>query len=387
MIGTLPPIKGLSPYCYHLAKELASKIDLEFISFRSIQPDFLYSGGTSDEKEASFLLKNVKRKDILTWYNPFSWIKAGIVATGDVIHIQHWALYSSLMYCFILPIVKLRGKKIILTVHNITPHVVDKSTVWADRILNKIMFPLADAFIVHNQRNKEKFLELYRVDDRSLFILTHGLLQPYQKIKDISKNDARKYLKISSSKKIILFFGYIWGYKGLDDLLNAFHLIKENIKDATLIIAGQPLRDWEKYEKIIQKYNLEKYVITILDYISDSEIEYYFSAADIVALPYKDKPFDTHGGVAAMALSFKKPIVVTDVGGLPEFVKDPQVVAKPGDINDIAIKIKHVLNDDELQTKLSKDADELSKELSWEKIALKTVQLYENLLKAESSEN
>ena len=385
MIGTLPPIKGLSPYCYHLAKALATKIDLEVICFKSIQPDFLYSGGTKDETEASFQLKNVKRKEILAWYNPLSWIKAGIIAKGDVIHIQHWALYSSIMYCIILLIVKLRGKKSILTVHNITPHVNDKSTVWVDRLLNKLMFPFADVFIVHNQRNKEKLLDLYRIDDKSVFIITHGLLQPYQQLKGIPKNAAREHLNISLSKKIILFFG--WGYKGLDDLLNALHPIKESTEEVTLIIAGQPLRDWEKYEEIIKKYNLEKYVIKKLGYISDSEIEYYFSAADLVALPYKEQPFDTHGGVAALALSFKKPLVVTDVGGLPEYVKDTRVIAKPGDINDIATKITLVLNDEALQKKLSKDAEELSQELSWEKIAVKTIGRYEKTFTAQSNES
>jgi glycosyltransferase involved in cell wall biosynthesis len=377
-IGTLPPIKALSPYCYHLADALSKKINLEFINFKNIVPNIVYSGGAKEKK--SYEIRNFKTTNILSWYNPFSWIKAGLSASGEIIHIQHWQWYSSITYCFILPIAKIRGKKRIITVHNITPHTADFTIVFIDKILNRIIFPFADFFIVHNTRNKKRLYELFNIDEDKISIIPHGTLMPYQKIKNITKYDARKYLKISMNKKIILFFGYMWGYKGLDVLLKAVKIVKDTRDDIILLIAGQPLKDWNKYEKIIKDNRLDNCIIKVLKYIPDSEIEYYFSCADIVALPYYQHPFDTHGGVGALALSFKKPMVVTDVGGLPEYVKEKIVISKPNNPSELAEKIVLVLNDEFLLKKLSKDSEELSKELSWDKIADTTINVYKKTI-------
>jgi len=376
-IGTLPPLKALSPYCFHLAYALSKKINLEFISFKEILPEFLYWGGTKESNNVA--INKIRYKRILNWYNPISWIKTGVKVSGDIIHVQHWALYSGLAYVFILLIAKIRRKKVIITVHNITPHTDKFIDILLDKILNKIIFPFADSFIVHNKRNKEKFIHIYNVDEKLVYILPHGTLYPYKKLKDISKEGARKHLNMRLSKKVILFFGYIWDYKGLTILLESLKIVKEKIKDVVLIIAGQPPKDWEKYKKIIFENGLNGYVVKKLEYISDSDIEYYFSCADLVVLPYKEHPFDTHGGVGALALSFKKPLVVTDVGGLSEYVKDDRVISNPNNPEELAQKIIFVLNNKYLLEKLSKDSEELSRELSWDKIADKTIEIYKKI--------
>jgi glycosyltransferase involved in cell wall biosynthesis len=379
LIGTLPPIKALSPYCYHLADALSKKIDLEFYNFKSSLPKSLYHGGMKEKQKNKSNLKKVKIKSTINWWNPFSWIKVGLKLDGDILHVQHWALYSGIIYCFILPIIKIRKKTSIISVHNITPHVKDLITIMFDKIINKFIFLFADAFIVHNKRNLEKFFQIYNVDKKSVFIIPHGSIMPYQKIKNISKKDARKHLDISFDKKVILFFGYIWRYKGLDILLESLKIVKDKIKNVILIIAGQPLKDWEDYEKIIIDNDLNQYIHKKLDYITDSEIEYFFSSADLVVLPYKKHPFDTHGGVGALALPFKKPMIVTDVGGLPEYVKDKSVICESENAKELSKKIISVLNNDSILRKLSKDSEELAKELSWDKIADKTIEVYNKI--------
>jgi glycosyltransferase involved in cell wall biosynthesis len=231
----------------------------------------------------------------------------------------------------ILPILKIRGKKIVVTIHNITPHVSNKFAVFIDKILNKMVFLFTDIFIVHNQKNKEKLIELYGIDGKYVPIITHGTLKPYGPLKNISKEIAREKLDVPLDKKVILYFGYLWEYKGVDILLESLNSIKEVIQNITLIIAGQPLKNWEKYDKIIKKNHLDNYILKKLEYIQDSDIELYFSCADLVVLPYKSHPFDTHGGVGALAIFFKKPLIVTDVGGLPEYVKDKKMILNPND--------------------------------------------------------
>lgn len=377
MIGTLPPIKALSPYCFHLSDALSKKINVEFINFNKMLPNFWYSGGYKEKKSYSF--SNFKSSNIMNWYNPLSWLEAGLKAKGEIVHIQHWQIYANAMYCLIIPVVKIRGKKILVTIHNITPHTTDKPSLILDKIFNKIIFPYTDFFIVHNIRNKKKLLDLYKIDEKKISIIPHGAIMPYQKIKGISKEKARKFLNISSDKKVILFFGYMWGYKGLDVLLKSLNIVRDKIKDIFLVIAGQPLKNWKKYEEIIRNNKLDDCIIRTLKYIPDTETEYYFSSADLVVLPYFEHPFDTHGGVGALALSFKKPMVVTDVGGLPEYVKDKRVISKPNDPAELAEKIIFVLNDNKILEKLSKDSEELSKDLSWDKIADKTIDVYKKI--------
>lgn len=380
LIGTLPPIKALSPYCFHLATALSEKVDLDFISFKSIIPDFLYGGGTKDNRDKDYKLKNAKTRSILNFYNPFTWLKTGIKLRGDVIHAQHWALYSTLTYCIILSIAKIKRKKIVLTIHNILPHNRNTILVVLDKILNKIIFSFVDNYIVHNVRNKERLIEIYKINPDKIFIITHGIIYPYSKLKRVNKIQARKKLDIPIDKKVILFFGYIWDYKGLDVLLESLAILKRTIKDLKLIIAGQALRDWHKYKKIIFENDLNKNIIYKLEYIPDSDIEYYFTSSDLVVLPYKKRNFETHGGVGAIAIAFDKPLIVTDVGGLPEYVKEKKVISKPDNAQDLAEKINLVLKDKNLMDKLSNDSKKLAKELSWDKIADETIDVYKKTL-------
>jgi glycosyltransferase involved in cell wall biosynthesis len=375
LIGTLPPIKALSPYCYHLAEALSKKIELEFINFNRIIPEFLYPGGTKEKK--TYYQKKINSKDIISWNNPLSWIKAGRAASGDIIHIQHWQRYATFMYCFIVPILKYRKKKILISVHNITPHEKKKHIIIIDKILNLFVFHFADCFIVHNDRNRELFKKIYNVNNKKIYIIGLGVNIP-QIMRKISKSKAREQLKIQNNKKVLLYFGYIWKYKGIDILLYSLEKIAKEIKDVLLVIAGQPLTNWDEYEKIIKNKDLNKFILKHLKYISEPDLEMFFSAADLIVLPYAP-PFDTHGGVAAFAIGMKKPLVVSDIGGLPEFVDDKRAIVKSGDIEDLAKKIIRIFHDEELLNKLKKDSISISKEITWDSIAQKTIKVYEDM--------
>lgn len=375
-IGTFPPLKNISPYCFFLAKSLSKKVDLEIIGFNAPYPNFLYSGGGKEKLSTKCIIKDTPIKNIIKWYNPLSWIKTGMKAKGSVVHIQHWACYATFFYIFILPILKIRGKKIVLSIHNITPHVLISYILFIDKIFNKLTFPYTDAFIIHNLRNKKTFIDLYKVDEEKIFIAGHGAITPYSKIKGISKKDAREKLKLPLNKKIILNIGYMWEYKGIDILLKSMKDVKSKINNVVLLLAGQPLDDWKKYNKIIENEKLEDVLIKKFGYIDDSELELYFASADLVVLPYKKRAFDTHGGQGALAISFKKPLLVTDVGGLNEYVKDEKAIAKPEDYKDLANKIMNILTNDSLLKKLSKDSEDLAKELTWDNIADKTINAY-----------
>lgn len=380
-IGTLPPIIGLSPYCLHLSYALSKKVNLEFIDFRKFSHRSTSFSRESkiDEIPYQNILHSIKIKKTLNWYNPLTGIKAGIALKSDILHVQWWI--STLFFVFLPIIILARIKKIkvILSVHNILPHEQNKKSLMIDKIVNKSLFPFIDSFIVHNQRNKEKFKKIYKIDEKKISVITHGVLN-LSKQETVSQHEARKKLNLPKDKKVILFFGYIREYKGVDILIKAFNQINKDIEKTLLLIVGQPFGvDFKKYKKIILGNNLEEHVKVEQGFVSDTDVGYYFSACDLVVLPYT--LLDTHGGIGALALPFKKPIVVSDVGGLPEYVKDENAIVKPNDVQDLYEKIVKILKDEKLQLKLSKDSEELIEELNWDKIADKTVEAYQKLMK------
>ncbi len=369
LIGTLPPIKGISPYCHELLKSLSVKNKVEFIGFKKLYPDFLYPGGDrfkdKDFKQIKF--KNAEIRNILTYYNPFSWLWAGLTAKGGVVHAQWWSHVLAPAYITMLSIAKLRKKKIILTVHNVVPH---ESTA-INRLLNASVMYFGDRFIVHNKNNREELSKRYDIAKEKITVIPHGILIPVP-IKGIKKSDARRYLNIQDDKKVILFFGNIREYKGLDDLINAMADIVKEVPEALLVIAGKPWKKWDKYEKIICKNNLENYIYKKLDFIKPTEVEYYFQSCDLVVLPYKY--FDSQTGVGALALPFKKALLVTDVGGLTDFVKDEGAIVKPNS-KDLSKKITKLLKDKKALDKLSDDSKFIAEEYIWDEISAKTNKL------------
>lgn len=378
IIAPLFPLKSISPYCYHLIQALMQYLDFECIAFSRTTLPLFYHGGEIDPTIRIPPLKNINQQVKINVFNPLTWLKAGMYASGDIVHLQHWKCSTTAIYCFIVPILKIRGKKIIFSIHNITPHAPEKYFVFLDALLNRFVFRFADCFIVHNQRNKKRFEELYSVNQRPIYIIGVGPHEPLFR-NNLSREEAREYLHIPQEKKVILHFGYLWQYKGVNVLLNSLGLIIKDVPEVLLVIAGTVTSEWRQYEEIIEKKHLSAYVQKHLNYISESTTDIYFSAADLVVLPYIP-PFDTHGGVSALAVALHKPLLVSDIGGLPEFVKNKQVIVQPGDANELAQKIITILKDKTLLSSFEQDSIEVEKEINWNNIAKKTLDVYKQII-------
>lgn len=375
-VGTLPPIKGISEYCIEQTKGLSKKIKVDFINFKSIYPRFLYPGGSTKEKNEIFQKeenKNFKIRNMLAWYNPLSWIWAGLVSKGEVVHFHWWTFYLFPVFFTAVLLSKARKKKIVCTVHNILGHESGE----IDKILTNWIFKLPDHFVVHSEANKKQLKKIFRIEDKKISIIPHGTLSFYKE-KKLTKEEAREKLGISNQDKVILYFGNIRKYKGVDVLIKAFANIKQEVSNAKLIIAGKNWIAWQSFQGLIDKYNLSKDVILHLDYVPTPEIQYYFTAADLVVLPYLY--FESQSGPGNIALAFERAMVVSNVGGLPDLVKEKNVVVKPGNVNQLAQAIIKVLKDDGFRKKLENDSKELSQKYSWDKIAEKTISLYKQLI-------
>jgi glycosyltransferase involved in cell wall biosynthesis len=372
MLGTLPPQKALSPYCLGLATALdAAGVRLFFYSFSSLYPAWLHPSKETPEDPTFKKLRarHLTISTLLTWYNPLSWIRAGMNLKTDIFHAQWWSLPTLPALISMICLAKLKKIPVVVTVHNVMPHETSVLFDWASRLI----FHFSDHLIVHTERNKNTLIHQYQIHSNRISVIPHGPLTVFK----TGGQNFRQQWQISEKEKIILFFGSIRKYKGLDILVRALSQVKEMLP-ARLVIAGSPWEPWDRYEELIRQLGVTDDVIKLIGYVPSDQVGSLFSAADLVVLPYTH--FDSQSGVGAAAIAFHVPMIVTDTGGLPDLVMDPECVVPCSDSNLLAEKIVTVLSNEALQKKLKNDAREIEKMMSWERIADQTLSLYHQLL-------
>ncbi len=375
MIGTFPPIRALSSYCYELVNSLLCFGRIEFISFKCIYPSFLYPGGKPDDDhtypEITATDLHIKRR--LTWYNPFSWIIEGVRAKGEILHAQWWSTPLFFIYLTICLCFKLKKKPILFTVHNVLSH--EKSFLYSK--MSKILFGLGDHFIVHSYINKNQMSEYYGILPDKISVIPHGSLDFHVK-RDADALKIRKEMGLSPENIVILLFGAIRPYKGIDTAIEAFSEINKEFPETRLLIAGRLWEDWTPYKRLIRQHGLEKYVVTHLEYIPSGVVYKYFEISELCLFPYHH--FDSQSGAGAVAISFRKPMIVSDVGGLPELVIDRRCIVPAKDYSALADAAKDCLKNPELFNKMKSDAELVAHKFSWSDIAKKTEAIYKKLL-------
>jgi glycosyltransferase involved in cell wall biosynthesis len=144
----------------------------------------------------------------------------------------------------------------------------------------------------------------------------------------VNKDEARERLGLNLNDRIILFFGFIRKYKGLDILLEAMTFIRQKNAGIKLLVAGEFYEDEKLYRELIEKNDLSDVLILRTEFIADRDVKYYLCSADVVVQPYRNA---TQSGVTPLAYHFEKPMIVTNVGSLPALVPDGKVglVAEP----------------------------------------------------------
>lgn len=380
MLTSMPPVKGISKYAAAFLGGFKDDTQIDVVAFNHMYPERLYPGGTKDASLAPFTVSDqISVTPKLNWYNPFGWIFSGFSLRGSIVHAQWWSYVLAPIYITILGIARyLRRKQIVLTVHNVRPH----ETGGLQELANKSVFRLAHRYIVHSEDNKRVFADSYGIAPEKITVIPHGVLLPEGGLRGTSKADAREKLDVPQDAKVVLFFGIIREYKGLDDLLVAFSAVSKDNPNAYLVVAGKPWEDWGAYQQIIDSHNMSEKVRLNLSFIKEGDIEDYYRAADVVVLPYKH--FDSQSGAAALALPFHKAVIVTKVGGLQDIVLDKEALVRPESPKELAKAIAGVLNDETLQAKLEKSSEKLSRSLDWSAIAQQTRALYEELTRPAS---
>jgi glycosyltransferase involved in cell wall biosynthesis len=345
IIGSAYPLRGggLASFNERLAREFQYQHDDVTIYTFSLQyPSFLFPGTTQYSTESA--PKDLNIKVCINSINPFNWIKVGNELKKirpDIIVVRYWLPLMGPCLGTILRIAKKnRYTKIICIADNVLPH--EKRL--GDKQFTSYFIKPVDAFITLSEKVMR---DLRSFTNKPAQKLVHPL---YDNFGDkIDKASARNHLGLNIHDKIILFFGFIREYKGLDILLEALKILNErstvNGQQSTeikLLVAGEFYKDRKLYDDIIEKNNLQSQIILHTNFIADSEVKYYLSAADFIIQPYRSA---TQSGVTPLAYHFEKPMLVTNVGGLADLVPDGKVglIAEPN-AESIAEKILELYN-------------------------------------------
>jgi glycosyltransferase involved in cell wall biosynthesis len=228
------------------------------------------------------------------------------------------------------------GKKIVLTAHNVNAGRRDGSDGLINRLTLKSQYRLADLTFVHTERMKQELIAEFGVQDRAVTVIPFGINNAVPNT-DLTPEEARRRLGIRPEEKVLLFFGNIAPYKGLEYLLQAFSRLSAERSDYRLAIVGRPKGPseyWDQIRQIIDRLDPAR-LFQKIEYVPDEDTEIYFKAADVVVLPYTEV---FQSGVLFLGYSFGLPALVADVGSLRDDVVEGQTgcVFAPCDPDDLA---------------------------------------------------
>lgn len=328
ILGTAHPYRGgLATFNERLARQFVSEgHEVELWTFTLQYPSFLFPGKTQYTSEPAPTDLLIRRE--LNSCNPFNWCRVGRAirkATPDLLICCYWMSFFAPSYGLISRMARKNGKtRCVALVHNMIPH--------EPNILDKLFAPYfvksQDAFVALSEsvlKDIEK-IENKIINHKSSIINRPKVSSPHP-IYDhygerMTKAAACKALNLPADKNYMLFFGLVRAYKGLDLLLDAFGMVKDQLPDLQLIIAGEFYEHEDKYRAQIASLGLTDRVIIRNEFIPDDDLRKYFGTADLIVQPYKTA---TQSGVTQVAFHFEKPMLVTNVGGLGEIVHDHQM--------------------------------------------------------------
>ena len=310
ILSSFYPLRGgISQFNASLLEGLGKLHETRAYTFSRQYPGLLFPGKTqyvTPDDEAV----PVEAEALLDTVNPFSWGKTAraIRAWGpDLLVMKYWMSWFAPSLGWVERHAGPRCK-VVPVLDNVIPH----EPHWFDKPLTRWFLKRCDGYVTMSQSVTDDLLKL--VPDARYALLPHPLYSHFGE--KLPREEAARQLGIDPARKTLLFFGLIRDYKGLDILLEAFRGLPE---DYQLVIAGEPYGSFDKYQAIIDSLPGKDRVRVFPDYIRDSEVKRFFSAADVTVLPYRSA---TQSGISSISYYFEVPMIVTDVGGLKGTIGD-----------------------------------------------------------------
>lgn len=363
LVGPTYPFRGgIAHHTTLLARALRARHDLRFHSFTRQYPGILFPGATDKDPSTASLADS----DVLYTVdsmNPLTWRTTArdIVAFDpDLVVIPWWVVFWAPLDLYLLGVMRRRTRAVCaLVCHNVTEHEeAGLKVALSRRVLGR-----AHRLVTSSAEETAKVRQLLG-PDAPVVTAFHPTYADIGAVggEAVSREAARAELGVSG--RVLLFFGFVRPYKGLDTLLESMARLP---KDVTLVIAGEFWKDRQQYLDTIARLDLDRRVRIFDEYIPNERIPVFFRAADLVVQPYRSV---TGSGVLQLAYGLDTPVVATSVGCIPEVIRDGEngVLVPPGDPAALANAIERALEPATLE-QLRQGAVTTKDRYSWERFA------------------
>lgn len=276
---------------------------------------------------------------------------------------------------------KFLGKKLVFTAHNVNAAERDGVDSLLNRLSLRIQYHLVDHIFVHTEGMKSQLARGFGIEEEKVTVIPFGVGDMVPQTR-LTPTESKQRLGLRDSHRVILFFGRIVGYKGLDLLVDAFGRIAPHDRNYRLIIAGELRKEsaqhWQDIRKTIESSPMREQVVQEIRYIADDEMEIYLKAADALVLPYKQI---FQSGVLFMSHNFGLPVIATDVGTFRDDIIEGTngFVCLPNDPEDLAKRIEEFFSSDlyrNLDERRATIQDSVRTGHSWSVVARITSDIY-----------
>lgn len=313
MVGPSYPFRGgISHYTTLLYRALKEKHDVRFFAFKRQYPKWLFPGKT-DKDLSNVAIKENGVENILDSLNPWTWLKVARSIrrqNPELVIFPWWTSFWTAPFWTITTLSKVFSNiRVLFLCHNVIEH---ESNTFR-KMCTRWILKNGDFFIVHSGNDKDNLLKMFP------YARVRQSFHPIYDMFNYGSFDVQgERRRLGLSGNIVLFFGFIREYKGLEYLFRAMPQVVENIS-ANVLVVGEFWHNKEKYLQLIEELEIKKHVTIIDEYVPNEEVGKYFSAADLVVQPYVSA---TGSGIIQIAFGFHKPVIATRVGCLPEVVED-----------------------------------------------------------------
>jgi glycosyltransferase involved in cell wall biosynthesis len=338
LIGPVYPYRGgIAHYTTMLYRALQEREhQVLLISFKRQYPQRFFPG-SSDKDPSRQPLRVEESKYWIDSLNPFTWLATFWRIrrySPDMVILQWWTTFWAPVW-FVLGWMQrlfLRRQLLVLC-HNVLPH---EPRRW-DPLLARMALSLGTRFIVQSREERDRLLGL--VPDAKVTVVPHPVYDMFAGDR-VPREEARRRLGLPLDQPVMLFFGMVREYKGLEDILAALPKLQASLERLTLVVAGEFWDDKRPYLELIDRLGVGEWVIIEDRYIPNEEVSFYFSAADVLIAPYRKI---TGSGVVQMARGFGLPVITTAVGGMAEVRANGGmgVLVPPGDVEALGQAILH----------------------------------------------
>lgn len=322
IVGPAYPYRGgNSLFVSHLYDKLAGKFEVKIFNYKLLYPSLLFPGTTQFDK-SNTLIKKAPSERTINSINPLTWVSTAskiIKENADLVIFDWWHPFFGPCHFSISSFIEKKYKGRILF---LTENFVSHEGSFIDRMLTKIGLSQADMFLALSDKVIKELKDT--AGKRKVYKSELPVYDCYNS-NESENSDLKKEFGYKDTDKVLLFFGYVRKYKGLDILLKSVPLLSEEYK---LMVVGEFYDNPEEYLNLIKELGITERVKLINQFIPNEEVGKYYKASDLVILPYRSA---TQSGILNVAYGFGKAVIVTNVGGLGEFVKPEKtgLIVKP----------------------------------------------------------